>query len=231
MIKRLGIIGTAGRKDDKEKLSCQIYELMCDAAQAVIKSRNYTHLVSGGAAWSDHVAVSMVLRDVVPADHLTLHLPAAFINNRFDDRSQDGRTANFYHLSFLQKSGIDGLAEIAEAVRRGAILTVNPKGFLARNIEVANDSDGLLAFTFGNGPPWKIKVYEDVSARAAGLKDGGTAHTFDRCRAKEKYHLTLSAALPVRPTANPIPPESYPESYPESCSGSYPNQVLKRQKL
>jgi len=76
----IGIIGTAGRKEDGAKMSKELYGKMYRKADAYISNlglepRDIT-LVSGGAAYSDHIAVSLYLDN--KADNLTLHLPCEF---------------------------------------------------------------------------------------------------------------------------------------------------------
>jgi len=166
----LSIIGTAGRKDDAKHLSKKHFEAMCVVANGLInqcKEINYpiTTLVSGGAAWADHVAVTLFLEKKVP--HLRLFLPADFIGGSFRDNGNKdpfknpGGTVNYYHRQFQKNTGINSLTQLQIAAAEGAELINVEKGFHARNALVAK-SDFLLAMTFGNGNQ---------------VKDGGTAHT------------------------------------------------------
>jgi hypothetical protein len=178
-IRSLGIIGTAGRKDDKAKMSRALYEKMCEIATSIIRVESYTHMVSGGAAWADHVAVTLALRGVIACSQLTLHLPAYINDDGFEKTSPDGNTANYYHGIFMENSGINGIKEINLVRDMGAEIKVNTKGFKSRNTDVARQSNGLLAFTFGSGNPLRLERFGNVSAEEAGLKDGGTADTFN----------------------------------------------------
>ena len=164
------IVGTAGRKDDAAILSKKHFEAMCLVAGGLVeqcKENNYpiTHLVSGGAAWADHVAVRLFLDKKAP--HLRLFLPCEWDNGSFQDTGSDdwkvnpGRTANRLHKSFQSRTQINSLTEIHIAKSEGAELIPVSKGFYARNALVAK-SDFLLAMTFGN-------EHE--------VKEGGTAHT------------------------------------------------------
>lgn len=166
------IVGTAGRKDDKEKLSKSHFEAMCLVAEGLLEQfaeSNYpvTHLVSGGAAWADHVAVSLFLKKKAP--HLRLFLPCLWDSGSFKDNGQDnwsqnpGRTANSLHKGFQMKTLINSLTEIQIAKNEGAELIEVTRGFHARNALVAK-SDLLLAMTFGD---------KNI------VKDGGTAHTVE----------------------------------------------------
>jgi hypothetical protein len=190
--KRLGVIGTAGRRDDGPRLTKASFDRMCDIARAVIGTRRYTHLVSGGAAWADHVAVALALDGTVAPRNLLLHLPARLVGRTFDESSRDGGTANYYHRLFAQKTGIDSLGQILQTMTAGTEVRINTSGFIARNGDVARDADGLLAFTFGTGEPWRAKVHGNVTAEAGGVKDGGTSNTWSRCKASEKIHVALA---------------------------------------
>jgi hypothetical protein len=164
------IVGTAGRRDDAAKLSKKHFEAMCLIATGLIEQfgeNNYpiTHLVSGGAAWADHVAVRLFLDKKAP--HLRLFLPCEWDNGSYKDNGTDdfktnpGRTANRLHKSFQSRTQINSLTEIQIAKSEGAELIPCRGGFWGRNAMVAK-SDFLLAITFGN----KNEV-----------KEGGTAHT------------------------------------------------------
>ena len=166
----LAIIGTAGRKDDAKRLTTNHFKAMCLVAEGLleqINDSNYpiTHLVSGGAAWADHVAVRLFLDKKVSG--LRLFLPAAFEDGSYHDNgSKDawenaGGTANHYHKLFQNSTGVNGLSDILIAKAHGAELIPVLKGFHARNALVAK-SDFLLACTFG---------------QERMVKEGGTADT------------------------------------------------------
>jgi hypothetical protein len=190
---RIAIIGTAGRRDDAARLSRDTFMAMVRVARAHIDElRANGHFsasdepvvaVSGGAAWADHVAVSLFLSGHV--DMLELHLPCPFdmANRRFQDdgtrdfRTNPGGTANYYHRQFSAKMGGNTLDGIRRAIDSGAIVKIGD-GFHGRNKRVAQ-SQHMLAFTFGDG---------DVP------KDGGTKHTWDSapdwC---QRVHVSLSS--------------------------------------
>jgi len=166
----LSIVGTAGRKDDAAKLGKKSFEAMCLVASGLVDQlveSNYpiTHLVSGGAAWADHVAVKLFLDRKVP--RLRLFLPAVFEGGTFadngdkDPNKNPGGTCNYYHKKFQNATHINSLTQIQIAKGEGAELIPVAKGFYARNALVAK-SDFILAMTFGNGRE---------------VKDGGTSHT------------------------------------------------------
>jgi hypothetical protein len=161
----ISIIGTAGRKEDAQKLGSLTYSKMVHAVKSVLTKPNHT-LVSGGAAYSDHIAVSLFLAK--ECSKLRLYLPCGFDLDKcqfyddgtFDWRTNPGGTANYYHREFSKIRGKSSLEEIALAIDLGAEVIIEP-GFFGRNTKVAQ-SDGVIALTFGNG---------------AVIKDGGTNDT------------------------------------------------------
>lgn len=164
------IVGTAGRGDDASKLSKEHFWAMYTVAEGLIDQfaeNNYpiTHVVSGGAAWADHVAVKLFLREKV--GKLRLFFPCEFSTGRFVDTGKDdwflnpGRTLNTYHKNFSDKSFINSLSDIQIAINEGAETYVTKGGFHGRNAMVAK-SDFLLACTYG---------------QKNMVKDGGTADT------------------------------------------------------
>lgn len=56
---RVSIIGTAGRGESREGLNAALYSKMVTAAEQWIAATvsGEVNLVSGGAAWADHIAV------------------------------------------------------------------------------------------------------------------------------------------------------------------------------
>jgi hypothetical protein len=201
----LAVIGTAGRGSDAAKLSRPLYDAMYRRTLDAMMEWGVRDLVSGGAAWADHLAVRAFLDG--EAERLRLFLPARFAHGRFAGPPADAaRTANHYHDEFSRIVGIDTLAQIGEAVRNGAVASSHA-GFKTRNLEVAAAASRVLAFTFGAGREPAAVVEADEafgSAFDAGLKDGGTAHTWAQAwRADAKLHVDLGwlAAVPDEPAA------------------------------
>ena len=154
----LSITGTTGQKDDASKLSKNHFLAMCQIAERLIEQlgqSNYpiSHLVSGGMAWADHVAVRLFMDKKVP--NLRLFLPAEWENTNYYDKgtkhqkTNPGGTANYYHKLFSTATLINSLYEIRVAKQAGAELIPVTKGFYARNALVAK-SDFILVCTFGN---------------------------------------------------------------------------------
>lgn len=182
---KIGIIGTAGRLTDAKRLTAAHFEAMCRCTEDVLREHQLDiadrDLVSGGAAWADHVAVRLYL--LRRATSLTLHLPASFYRRDSETRASflntaDAWAANRCHKAFSSVIEQDSLAEIELALSRGACHTVS-NGFKARNLRVAQ-CDMLIAYTFGDGD---------------APKDGGTRHTWDHSTAPTKIHIPLRAIL------------------------------------
>jgi len=172
---RIGIIGTAGRKDDEPRMSKQLYNRMVMEAMLKIYEHEIVGLISGGAAWSDHIAVSIYLMNFVNVKSLTLHLPAEFDGKEFKG-SSSAKTANYYHSLFSKKMGGNTLLGIEKARAIGAnLITYND--FKTRNLAIAEESDILIAFTFNNDDQPKPK--------------SGTLHTWNNSKAFKKIHVNL----------------------------------------
>lgn len=164
---KLAIIGTAGRKSDAERLDINVWRQMRAITQRFIKQQEgLKSLISGGAAWADHLAVDAFLCGHCPA--LTICLPCKwdseqmkFYDTRvFDWRINPGGTSNHYHRKFSLAIKENSLIEIHNAINLGAEVIVE-HGFKERNSLVAR-ADILLAFTYGN---------KQI------VKDGGTKDT------------------------------------------------------
>lgn len=178
-MKRVAIIGTAGRKRMPER---RHERYMLDAAREFLRGREGSTLVSGGAAWADHVAVRLALEDGWP---LSLHLPAEFdhVCKRYTSEGwhSPGSVSNIWHRKFSEVARRDALAslrEIAEVLRLPTTsVPVAGRGFWFRNRTIA-ESEDILAFTFGATEPI----------------DGGTRQTWDMARelGAALHHVGLS---------------------------------------
>lgn len=173
---RIAIIGTAGR-DKSKPMTLALWEWML--ADALSRVPSGAHVVSGGAAWADHLAVELFRCG--HAGELTLHLPAPFHNQQFiGPRQSAGNAANYYHQLFSKAIGRNTRADIEWAAEQPMVngsFEPEAEGYgamFARNLKVAACEE-MLAYTFGTGD------------RPA---DGGTAHTWDRCRG-QRVHVPL----------------------------------------
>jgi hypothetical protein len=188
----MGIIGTAGRRDDGQRMNQQLWENMLAHAIQAVESWEPDTLVSGGAAWADHIAVELYRAGLVK--NLRLYLPAPFKDSKFvapNDFKHPGSIANYYHRTMSRTLRGSTLRELQLAIDAGAEVQVIP-GFKSRNTYVANDSDYLLAFTFGTHSGLYTPAHAGyLDHVAAGLKDGGTADTWDKARSRLKEHKSL----------------------------------------
>ncbi|SNW61930.1 Hypothetical protein ORPV_26 [Orpheovirus IHUMI-LCC2] len=111
----IAIIGTAGRKEDGQKMSAELYEKMIYAVKYIIihhfkMDMGKVTLISGGAAWADHIAVNLYNNGYVK--DLVLHLPCEWNEGKYLDtgsrdwRVNPGKTSNYYHEQFSKKIGL-----------------------------------------------------------------------------------------------------------------------------
>lgn len=191
---RVGIIGTAGRKEAAAHLNHAVYVRMLEDArrriQEIQPNPELVELVSGGAAWADHLAVVLFLHGV--AGHLRLFLPTVlradgtYLERGGNWRENPGSTANYYHRQFTAKicsaypgNGWTSHGDLAAVQgRSGAAFEVGD-GFLARNQMLARyvGTGHLLAYTFGLG---------DCPI------DGGTQHTWQTAVLADRQHISIS---------------------------------------
>jgi hypothetical protein len=192
----LAVIGSAGRLDDAARLDRAAYDAMYEELLEAMDQWSVRSLVSGGAAFADHLAVRAYLEGSAAA--LDLFLPARFDGVRYAARHNDprdaGATANRLHERARPSLGVDGLAEIAQAIAKGAKVVVRP-GFKTRNLDVAAKATHMLAFTYGaDRSPVDLRPGDPgfTDAMAAGLKEGGTAHTWGEAyRCAVKRHVSI----------------------------------------
>ena len=175
---RISIIGTCGRSN-QELLTQQLFFDMIVKVIDIIDNEfkldtSEVILVSGGAAWSDHIAVKLFNEGAYP--NLELNFPTYFRDGKFINNNT-GNTSNMYHKVFSGVCDINSLEEISEAISNNCSIRVG-KGFLDRNNYVA-DCDYMIAFTFNNG---------DIPAK------GGTLDTWNKCKSVKK-HVNLYTLL------------------------------------
>lgn len=170
-------------------LSGAIYQEMVDIALDTIQNTfgldpKQCDLISGGAAWSDHVAVTLFNRGNVHG--LTIYAPCPFSGNKFVDNHQSkdwrenpGYISNVYHGKFSTKIGGNTLGEIHTAQTKGAVIDARYHGFHKRDGVIASTATHMIAFS-----------WSDSGAPA----DGGTIYTWNRCHlplATHKIHINL----------------------------------------
>jgi len=184
----IGIIGTAGRDPRfRWRMTRALYLRMYNHARVLTEELaeeyEWLRVVSGGAAWSDHLAVNLFLKE--HAEELLLHLPSEFGPHGFrpvpeaPDTRKAANAANRYHSMFSAAIRHDSLGDIQQALEfEGAESTVSA-GFHARNRRIAQDAQILIAYTWGE---------QDFPT------DGGTRHTWTCSKLPEerKIHVCLA---------------------------------------
>lgn len=216
--RRVAIIGSSGRGRESSNFRPGMFERMVERAQEIIetklkvdndtsKSKNKSNqsicLVSGGAAWADHVAVVLFLSGKV--DRLYLCLPCVFDGRktRFVDTGNSnwvtnpGGRANQLHREFSRVSGVDSLGDIAKALKTPGCTCSVSRGFLQRNSVIASTADSMIAFTW---------------SRDGALLEGGTKDTWNKFGSKRpKIHVSLASLgaegshqPPSDPASNPL---------------------------
>ncbi len=187
----VAIIGTAGRSTDEKHLSIDLYDKMYAAIKYIIQhvfklDKDNFHLYSGGAAWSDHLAVRFYLEH---GGKLTLFLPCKFTldeecpqavdNGSYDWKLNPGKTMNKLHRAFGDRIRRDSLRDIATASEMGATLDSESKGFHARNSKIAQ-AMYMIAFSFGDGDE---------------PTEGGTKDTWSKSKSLHKIHVSLKRLM------------------------------------
>lgn len=186
-IVNVSIIGTAGRLGLDKQLNKPIFEKMVTKARQIILDdfkldTDCVELVSGGAAWSDHVAVRLFLQK--DFNGLTLHFPTRWnaATKRFEQqvgKNTSGASANGYHTIFSDAMGIQTWDELQQAIDQGAKVVDSYGGFFDRNSAVAQ-CDYMIAFTLDDGN--------------APKKGSGTFNTWSQCKILpwHKKHVCIS---------------------------------------
>lgn len=189
----LSIIGSSGRKYDESLVSKELYDKLLNTLEGIILDDfklNYEEiiLVSGGAAFCDHLAVTLFNKYKDKFAGLVLYLPCGFDyeNEQYEDNgdtrwyNNPGKLSNNCHYKFMKKTGINSLQEIADLESNNKVILDIPEkvGFHGRNTKVAK-SNYLVAFTRGN------KNNKD------GFADGGTYDTWKKAKNSTKIHMTF----------------------------------------
>jgi len=177
----IAVIGTAGR-DKTKPMDLKLWHWMLDAARSLIEPGS--HLVSGGAAWADHIAVELYRTGY--ASKLTLHLPAPLNGKFLGPHRSAASAANYYHELFSKVVGRNTIEDIeAVCATDNCTGTFEPaaegySAMFARNSKVASTATGgMVAFTFGPGKE---------------PQDGGTLNTWLKCSAP-RIHISLPINL------------------------------------
>ena len=229
-IVRVAIVGTAGRGDDAGKVDGALFAKMTEYARHVIVdvwklSMANVHLVSGGAAVTDHVAVALFLQPKSTWHGLTLHLPCSWNERkaRADESCDNGCTMNSYHDEWAEQLGRSTLAEIgitrstlAEiGITRSTLPEIGITRSTLAEIEIARSkgaqltvSSGFLARNRRIAAEAQYMLAFTWSDTDAPKQHSGTSYTWSAAAAGRvrKLHVPLGtlscAAIGERDTAS-----------------------------
>jgi hypothetical protein len=176
-MKKIAIIGTAGR-DKNPLLTLDLWESM--KADLYTRVSPTDTVISGGAAWADHLAIYAYLSGWCQS--LELKLPAPLVKDKFlGEFKSAGSASNHYHHIFGDIIKEDTIIQITHAIRMGAAFDFEPmltgiSGMFIRNAKVAKACTSIIAYTFGDG---------NVPA------DGGTKDTWNKAKTTDRIHIDL----------------------------------------
>jgi len=181
----VGVIGTAGREPSTIPRLKLLYPKMVQTVLGMTTPDDV--LQSGGAAWADHVAVSIFKiwsRQGLDAK-INLFLPCDFdftgcYFTGVGAQAETARIANYYHRIFSKAMGSDTLLGLAEVLRMPGCEWYVGEGFKPRNLDVGK-CDLLIAQTFAVG---------------SYPADGGTEHCWRNSKALQKIHVSLAGMEP-----------------------------------
>jgi len=244
----MAVIGTAGRKEDACKMNAALFSQMMlrtvDIQHNVFRLPNdRVILVSGGAAWADHVAVKLFLQEAMNPDGnpyagLHIYFPCkleriplsssggsstrAFDNGSWKWQDNPGRTMNHLHDLFGGSLGCRTMNDFSLALAFGAQLHDTSDGFHARNKLVAQRANYMVAFTW---------------SESAVPKEGGTLHTWNLCKTIYRIHVPLKQFVPSQPAAAATPLSNWlnkrkpdDDTSSQSSSRDRDDAFVKRQK-
>eukprot|EP00301_Raphidiophrys_heterophryoidea_P017238 c2708_g1_i1.p1 GENE.c2708_g1_i1~~c2708_g1_i1.p1 ORF type:complete len:199 (+),score=43.31 c2708_g1_i1:44-640(+) len=189
----VSVIGTSGSNNKFQPtltLSLEVFKAMEQRTKEVLKANNLNPsdvcLVSGGAAWADHVAVSLFLGGGFRG--LILHLPTNFEKAKcqYEDNGHShwaknpGKLTNQRHMTFSRAIGKISLQQIALAMDQGAIVKIH-NGFREGDTAISK-CDLLIAYSWAEG---------------AAPGGGGTLDTWKKCTLPpaKKVYFSLDSLL------------------------------------
>lgn len=181
---RIAIVGTAGRAGPTPSL--KLFNLMKDRVVHIISKDlsleiSDVHLISGGAAFGDHVSVSLFKSSEYMFSGITLFLPCEWSTSEgshYDSgsgnwKTNPGRNANRYHHAFHRHTGVESLSEINSLFDENNVeIDTSGKGFHDRNSKIAHTADILIALTWSKStePPKGGTLDTWNKARIRGVK-------------------------------------------------------------
>lgn len=189
----VAIVGFAGAHvpQSAPPLNRALFDAMIRRAEEIITERfglewDGVRLVSGGAAWSDHVAVHCHQRHSAETS-LIVWAPCGltslgrFADTRVRSRSNPGGLANRLHESFARLTGIDSFNDLRKV---HSCVDSSQAGFHARNGAIARSCDYMIAFSWATGD---------------APDTGGTLDVWTRCPLEagtRKIHVPMDTLVP-----------------------------------
>ena len=204
---KIGIIGTAGRNDASRLVSSDNYLKMKNKLDDIISEMNKTSetvtLISGGAAFSDHLAISHYIKNP-DTQSLWLALPCEFdLQYKRFALNHYGNIANGLHYQFSEKcfeGKTTSLEQIAQAIELGAnLLPIPDGGFFARNTLIAHHSDIIVAFTSNLLLTEAIDFKQQQVIKPHPISDRGTRDTWDKAVGKHRIAVSISKLIEPKP--------------------------------
>ncbi len=183
---KISIVGTSGRGNIINNLTKDLFNKMViytdNHISNYLKENNLdwknVELISGGAAWSDHIAVKIYKNHLTSS--LNIYIPCKWNNDKkqYEDNGKDwrinpGKSSNNYHNKFSKKMEYNTLKELDELK---SCFNDDYFGFHKRDSIVAK-CDIMIAFTFSN---------------SSEPESGGTKFTWSKCKTSLKYHISIN---------------------------------------
>ncbi len=216
----VAIVGTAGRKSDGSRMNASLFRRMCATALDIIRTEwkltpPDVRLVSGGAAWSDHVAVQLYLEGV--ADALCpvptpVPVAASAAAASGDPKINIDSHAPFAGLTVHLPCAFETKSKLPSAVDTGSVdwrsnpgrlMNLYHQQFTAKMGRstmaelVTAQHLGAILDTSHHGFHKRNKSVASSDYMIAfswgheELKDGGTKFTWDLCSSRFKRHVSL----------------------------------------
>lgn len=180
MTTTIGIIGTAGSRNDMKYFNKESFEKLVKYIEKKIIWDEDIELWSGGSSGIDHICVILALKYKCK---VKLFLPSKFENESFYDNGEysytknTGKQLNQLHKKFSQKVDINSLEQINTLIHQNNCEIKVYNGFHRRNDEVAK-ADIILAITESDIPD-----------------DGGTKYTWDKAKNSDRHSYNIHKIL------------------------------------
>lgn len=229
----VAVIGTAGRYDDAPRMNGEVYERMVSCVTSVLREvwrleNKHVILVSGGAPWADHVAVTLFLRShrlaegqtphSQPYGGLNLFMPCAFSFTESEDHDDvttaaSGAAGRRHHAVAVDKSSSGSQSSASSPARVMNDMHAQFSSAVGWNTldDVAEArSRGATINCDGKSFQARNALVAAAADRVICLtwgtdtahpKEGsGSRQTWDLCRAPIKLHVPLAQLMGFQST-------------------------------